>query len=127
MTDVYNVIDRIKKQYEPYEEFAVSELQKADQLREDWEKAKDPEWLAFRENPKTKALYRHAANVYKTGKIQLANDDGTMPQEQRLKLHISGLWAQWFMRALGGTPEQVRKDVEEEITRFAKAAGVEDV
>lgn len=124
MSKHLDILEKIKEEYAPYEEFAVSELQKVDQLRNDWEKAKDPEWLAFRENPKTQALFKHCANVYKSGRLQLANDDGSLTQEQRMKLHISGLWAQWFMKSLGGSPETVRKSVEEEITRFAQAAGI---
>lgn len=119
-----DVLEKIRAEYEPYSEFSVSELQKVDSLREQWEKTKDPEWIAFRENPKTQALFRHAAAVYRNVKFQLANDDGKMSQDERMRLHVSSLWAAWFMRALGGRPEAVQKQIEEEIVRFAEAAGI---
>lgn len=119
-----DILDRIRAEYEPYAEVAISELKTADKLREEWERSQDPEWIAFRENPKTIALYKHASNVYKNVRLSLANDDGTMKQEERMKLHISSLWASWFMRSLGGDPAKVRKEVEREILKFAEAAGV---
>lgn len=118
------LIEQIKAEYSPYAEVAVSELQKADILREEWEKSSDPEWLAFRNNPKTIALYKHAANVYRSVRMALANDDGSLKQEERLKMHISVLWSTWFMRSLGGDPTKVKKEVENQIIAFAEAAGV---
>lgn len=125
MKNPIDTLEKIRQEYAPYDEIAVSELQKVDQLRKEWEDAKDPAWIAFRENPKTQALFKHAATIYKNGRLQLSNDDGTMDRDQRMKLYISGLWAKWFMQALGGSPESVQKSVEEEITRFAHAAGVD--
>lgn len=118
------ILEKIRKEYEPYSEFAVSELQKVDKLREDWEKTKDLEWIAFRDNPKTHALVKHCASVYRNTKMQLANDDGKMTQDERMRLHISSLWALWFIRSLGGRPQDVQREVEAEITRFAEVAGI---
>lgn len=125
MSHALDILEKIRSEYDGYEEFSVSELQKVDRLREAWENSKDPEWVAFRENPKTQALYRHCVNVYRGAKITLANDDGKMPSDDRMRLHISTLWAMWFMRSLGGKPEDVQKEVEQEILRFAQAAGVQ--
>lgn len=124
MSNPLEILEKIREEYSPYAEFAISELEKVDALRKEWERTKDPEWAAFRDNPKTQALFKHAANIYRNVKMQLANDDGQMKQEERMKLHISGLWARWFIQALGGRPEDMQKQVEEEITRFADVAGI---
>lgn len=119
-----DVLKQIEDEYAPYSEYAVSELKKVEALRADWERTKDPEWLAFRENPKTQKLFQHCANMYRQVKLQMANDDGSMTQDMRIRLHISSLWSAWFMQTLGGSPESVKKQVEQEIVRFAEVAGV---
>lgn len=118
------ILDDIKETYAPYSEFSISELAKVDKLREEWVKSKDPEWLAFRENPKTQALFKQAAAAYKGCVRALSNDDGTLAQLDRAKLHVGKQWSLWFVRALGGDPDKVRKEVEKEVVRFAEVAGV---
>lgn len=118
------LLEALEDSYKPYAELAISELKHVDDLRKTWEKTKDPEWLAFRDNPKTKELYIAAARTYKALHNQMANDSGELTQVERKALKIGKDWSVWFMRALGGDPTKVRKEVEKEITKFAEGAGI---
>lgn len=122
---ILDVLDELKKSYEPYAELAVSELQKVESLRSTWEQTKDPEWTAFRENPKTVTLFKAAVNTYRSLHKQMANDDGSLSQLERAKMDIGKKWAMFYIKALGGDPVKVRKETEREIQDFAKAAGIE--
>lgn len=122
---VDKILDDLKQSYEPYAELAISELQRVELLRENWEKTKDPEWIAFRENPKTLALFKTAVNTYKALQKQMANDDGSLSQMERAKMDIGKKWAMFFIRALGGDPAKIRRQIEADIKDFAKEAGIE--
>lgn len=118
------ILDAIVATYAPYAEAAVSELKHVDDLRQQWEKTKDPEWLAFRDNPKTQALYKQAARTYQALYKQLANDDGTLTQIERRAMTVGKQWALWYIRALGGNPSKIQKEVENEIRKFAEGSGI---
>lgn len=125
MATTEKIIEALKESYEPYADIAVSELKRIDSLREKWEQTKDPEWLAFRENPKTQALFKSAVNTYKALYKQMANDDGSLSQLDRAKMDVGKKWAIWFVRSLGGDPVKIRRQVEAEIKSFADSAGIE--
>ncbi len=118
------VLDEIRKTYEPYAEIAVSEIQRVDTLRKEWEKTKDPEWLAFRDNPKTQELFKTAVNTYKALYKQAANDDGSLTQMDRKAIDVGKKWALWFIRSLGGNPAKIRRQVESEVLKFANDMGI---
>ena len=118
------LLKELTDSYTPYAELAISELKHIDDLRNSWEKAQDPEWLAFRDNPKTQALFKQASRTYQSLYKQLANDNGELTQVERKAIDIGKKWSMWFMRALGGDPAKVRKQVEAEIKKFAEGAGI---
>jgi hypothetical protein len=122
--EIDKILDDLKESYEPYAELAVSELHHVDELRNKWQKSQDPEWLAFRDNPKTQELYKQAARTYQALYTQLANDEGTLTPVERKAMAVGKQWSLWFMRALGGDPSKVRKQVEAEIKKFAEGAGI---
>lgn len=119
------ILQALRKSYEPYEEIAVSEIAKVDNLRATWEKTKDPEWLAFRDNPKTQQLFRASVNSYKSLYKQMANDDGTLTAMERKAMDVGKKWALWWIRALGGDPVKVKREIEKEISKFAVDIGIE--
>lgn len=119
------ILDEIEKAYEGYADFAVSELKQVEMLRTKLQEAKDPMILAYRENPYTIKLFKHCASLYKQAKLALANDDGKLSSDERSKLHISSIWARWFMLTLGGSPAAIEGQVQEEIMRFAVSIGVD--
>ena len=121
---VDKILDDLKESYSPYAELAVSELRHVDDLRQSWQKSQDPEWLAFRDNPKTIALYKQAARTYQALYTQLANDEGTLTPVERKAMAVGKQWSLWFMRALGGDPNKVKQEVEAEIRKFAEGAGL---
>jgi len=118
------LLEELKKSYEPYAELAISELKHVDDLRLTWQKTNDPEWIAFRDNPKTRELFKAAARTYEALYKQLANDDGELTQVERKAIKVGKDWSLWFMRALGGEPAKIRKQVEQEIKKFAEGAGI---
>jgi hypothetical protein len=118
------VLDALRESYEPYAELAISELAHVDSLRKTWEQTSDPEWLAFRENPKTQELFKAAARTYQSLYKQLANDDGTLSQVERKAMDVGKKWALFYVRALGGDPLKIRREVEKEIHKFADNAGI---
>ena len=122
--EINKVLDELEKSYQPYAELAVSELKHIDNMRETWEKTKDPEWLAFRENPKTKELFKAAARTYQSLYQQMANDDGTLSQIERNAMDVGKRWALFYVQALGGDPAKIRKQVEKEVNKFAEGAGI---
>lgn len=117
-------LEELRKAYQPYADFAGAELAKIESLAEQWEQTQDPVWLAFRDNPITKRLLKNALGTYKASKRTLANDDGKLEKDERLKLHLSAMWAAWYMKALGGNPEVIKEQVEAEIETFAGAMGI---
>lgn len=119
-----DILKELQESYSPYAELAVSELAHVDQLRKTWEQTKDPEWLAFRDNPKTQALFKAAARTYQALYKQMADDDGKLTQEERGKMSVGKQWALFYIRALGGDPTKIRREVEQEIEKFAKGAGI---
>lgn len=125
MTKTDKILDELQKSYEPYAELAISEIAHVDQLRKTWEQTKDPEWLAFRDNPKTQELFRAAARTYQTLYKHMAEDDGSLTQIERAKMKVGKDWALFYVRALGGDPSKIRKEVEKEINKFAQGAGIE--
>lgn len=118
------VLEALKESYQPYAEIAVSELAYIDNLRKQWESTSDPEWLAFRDNPKTQDLFKAAANTYKALYKQAANDDGTLTQLDRKAIDVGKRWALWFIQALGGDPVKTRRKVEGEVMKFAEDLGI---
>lgn len=118
------ILDELEKSYEPYAEIAISELAHVSSLRREWEKSKDPEWLAFRDNPKTQELFKAAARTYKNLYKQMAEDDGSLTQLERAKMKVGKDWALFYVQALGGDPTKVRREVEKEISKFAEGAGI---
>jgi hypothetical protein len=128
MTTKYEeYLDKLMKAYEPYADFAGSEIEKIDTLSKRLAEMKDPEWISFREHPIAIRLYKHAANVYKASCMAMQNDDGSLSKEDRIKLHMSKLWAMWYIRSLGGDPKKIKNEVEKEIERFAESAGIKDL
>ena len=119
------ILDELIKSYEPYAELAVSEMKHVDNLRKTWEQTKDPEWLSFRDNPKTQDLFKAAARTYQALYKQMADDDGKLTQEERGKMSVGKQWALFYIRALGGDPAKIRREVEKEIQKFAKGAGIQ--
>lgn len=117
-------LEELRAAYEPIRDFAGAEIAQIDALAEQWEATRDPAWGAFRENPVTRRLLSAARATFRASKMALANDDGTMAQVERLRLHTSAMWAQWYVRALGGDPKAERERVEREIESFAEGAGV---
>lgn len=118
------ILDALTDSYAPYAELAISELAHVDQMRKTWEQTKDPEWLAFRDNPKTQALFKAAARTYQALYKQMANDDGKLTQVERKAMDVGKKWALFYVRALGGDPAKIRREVEKEITKFAEGAGI---
>lgn len=118
------IIEALKESYKPYEDIAVAELSHIEDLRKTWEQTKDPEWTAFRENPKTKELFKTAARTYQSLYKQMANDDGQLTQVERKAMDVGKKWAMFYIRALGGDPVKVRREIEKEITKFAEGAGI---
>ena len=125
MSKTEDVLEKIRKEYEPYSEIAVAELARIDFLRQTWERTKDPEWLAFRDNPKTQELFRSTVNTYNALWRQAANDDGSLSQLDRKAIYVGKSWALWFVRALGGNPDKIRRQVEADVTKFAEDMGIE--
>lgn len=124
MTKTDKILEELQKSYEPYAELAISELAKIDDMRKEWEKTKDPEWLAFRDNPKTQSLFKAAARTYQSLYKQLAEDDGRLTQVERKAMDVGKKWALFYVRALGGDPAKIRREVEKEINKFAEGAGI---
>ena len=117
-------LDELSKIYSQYPEIAGAELEKIDILTRRMDELKDPEWIAFRENEVTLRLYRHSVAVYKASCRAMQSDDGSLSREDRIKLHMSRLWAIWFIKSLGGDPKKIKDEVEREIERFAESAGI---
>lgn len=117
-------LEKLREAYEAYPEIAGSELAKIDSLADEMSRLKDPVWKAFKDNPITQRLFKQAVNTYRSCKMNLANDDGSLPSQERAKLHMSSLWALWYIKALGGDPELLRQNIEAEIERFAMGAGI---
>lgn len=118
------ILDDLAKSYEAYPELAISELAYIDNLRKTWIKTSDPEWIAFRDNPKTQELFKQALRTYKALYKQAANDDGTLTQMDRKGIDVGKKWALWFIRALGGDPSKIKREVEREIEKFATDIGI---
>ena len=114
----------MREEYEPYAEIAVSELAHLDTLQKEWKKTSDPEWLSFRDNPKTQELFKVCVNTYKQLYTQAANDDGSLTQMERKAIDVGKRWALWFIQSLGGDPVKTRKNVEKEILKFADDMGI---
>lgn len=117
-------LEELKKVYEPYADFAGNELAQIDVLTAELERSKDPAWLAFRENPVTQKMYVHCIASYKACYNHLASDDGTLTQLERAKLDIGKRWSLWFLKSLGGDPDALKSQVEQEIERLADSAGI---
>lgn len=117
-------LEELKQVYEPYAEFAGNELAQIDVLSSELERLRDPAWQAFRENPITQKMYKHCISAYKACYNQLANDDGTLSQIERSKLDVGKRWSLWFLKSLGGNPDALKKQVENEIEKLADAAGI---
>lgn len=124
MTTTEKILEELEQSYAPYAEFAVAELGHIDNMRRTWEQTKDPEWLAFRDNPKTQALFKAAARTYQALYKQMAEDDGKLTQVERKAMDVGKKWALFYVRALGGDPAKIRREVEKEITKFAEGAGI---
>lgn len=124
MNTTDKILKELEQSYAPYAELAVSELAHIDNMRKTWEQTKDPEWLAFRDNPKTQALFKAAARTYQALYKQLAEDDGKLTQVERKAMDVGKKWALFYVRALGGDPAKIRREVEKEITKFAEGAGI---
>lgn len=104
---------------------ALGELQKVESLIQKLETLKDPDWVAFRENPVTLKLFKASVALFRSAHNELANDDGTLSQTDRARLFVAKRWAMWFVKSLGGDPKKIKAEVEREVERFAKAAGIE--
>lgn len=124
MSKASDQLQRLRAEYEPYADWVGAELGQIEALETALEKSKDPAWIAFRENPVTQKLMKHCLTVYSSCKSTLANDDGKLTQEERMRLHVSSLWAVWFLKSVGGDPNKARQDVEAQIQSFAESAGV---
>lgn len=124
MNKTDKILDELTQSYAPYAELAVSELAHIDNFRKTWEQTKDPEWLAFRDNPKTQALFKAAARTYQALYKQMAEDDGKLTQVERKAMDVGKKWALFYVRALGGDPAKIRREVEKEINKFAEGAGI---
>jgi hypothetical protein len=120
-----HILDRLQAEYEPFSSVAGAELAQIDALREEMEKGKDPLYTSFRSHPLVIKLFKSAASTYKQAKMQMANDTGSLSQEERIRLHISTLWAQWYMQALGGDPQMIKEQTERDIENFARGAGID--
>lgn len=121
------ILEEIRELYAPYGDMgiALGELQKVDSLIAKLDTLKDPEWIAFRENPVTLKLFKASVALYRSAHNELANDDGVMTQVDRARLFVAKRWAMWFIKSLGGDPKKIKDEVEREVERFAKAAGIE--
>lgn len=117
-------IEELREIYSIYPELAGGELSYLDKLEESLEKNVDVDFVAFRENPFTLKLARHAVSIYRSCSKLLSDDDGSLSSEARLRLHTSRLWAQWYMKALGRDPKKEKKALEKEIEDFAKSSGL---
>lgn len=119
------ILDELREMYDPYSDFFGAELSKLEALTEQYEKSKDPVFQSFREHPITRKYFQHAARVYRQSKMQLANDDGTLKQEERIRLYVSSLWALAWIKYVGGDPAKVQQEIEGEIERAATEAGLD--
>lgn len=122
MSKASEQLQKLKDAYEPYDAWVGAELGKIEALERELEQAKDPVFIAFRENPITRKLFDSAYKSYRSSRSVLANDDGKLSSEERMKLHIGTLWAMWYMRALGGDPKKAQQKVEAEIQSFVDFA-----
>jgi hypothetical protein len=119
------VLKELRDLYEPLSEYYGKELNQVETLIRQYEQSKDPEWKSFREHPVTKKIFKHSAGVYRRSKMQLANDDGTLSKEDRIRLYVSTLWALYYIRFVGQDPLKVQEDVEREIDKMALSAGLD--
>lgn len=117
-------LKRLRKEYEPYADWVGTELGQIEAFEVALEKTQDPAWVAFRENPITQKLVKHCQSVYSSCKSTMANDDGRLSQEERMRMHVSSLWALWMLKSVGGDPKKVQQDVEAQIQAFAESAGI---
>lgn len=119
------MLAELEELYTPYSDFFGSELTRIEGLIKEYEKSKDPVFASFREHPMTIKFFKHAAGIYRQSKMQLANDDGSLSKEDRIRLHVSSLWALAWIKFVGGDPVKMQQEIENEIERVATSAGIE--
>lgn len=124
MTKHQDYIEELREIYSAYPELSGGELSYLDKLEENLDKSVDGDFVAFRENPFTIKLAKHAVSVYRSCSKILSDDDGSLTSEARLRLHTSRLWAQWYIKALGRDPKKEKKALQKEIEDFAKISGL---
>ena len=120
-----NLLKELRELYEPFSDFFGGELTRVEGLITRYEKSKDPVFQSFREHPVTRKYFKHCARVYSNSKMQLANDDGTLSKEDRIRLHVSSLWALAWIKYVGGDPAKMQEEIEAEIERIAVSAGID--